>query len=557
MKWIKSRNDFLTTEAKLGDVIFPRQKKQVISKWGVSFLDLEEIEATENIKQGKWKLSDEDKMKMLSSFFGVDLKLIYDSLSTIPEEFNVAVNKSIDIESLISRTGTEKFRTILNDFDIRKPTIDQLLLFSDSIFKKIAVSEQLADEVLVRDESGRPVMEDEKPVKRKKEEGEIIFTSNLVNLYTFAQDYNRCFKEQVNIDNFNNRNLSALISIAREDYSESHCSVDFNIFSKDMYLSISHNPKDILNMSVTKFYSSCQQLYTGGYNSQVLGNVFDPNSIPAFIIFDTPILYREEVISDQVPLCRMMIRNIESFNKQKETKRIFFDRSYPDRVRPVLSEIITKYSENVANATESDRYIWSPDIPKSLSLSEPYMDRLSLDRASYIGVNTKHLNLSIGQDWSRTMISPKAKIDEIIISTVNLPDNFFESKLSPNWIKFKYIKLNNIKVFKNISTSSVGFDKCKLNNTILEELKSMQPNIKNLQIIACDVSDIDLSIFNELDEVQLIYTIDSSDLSKAVSNIKTKKLVLSGDVVSSKENKKIISDLKKSGIKIEIVGPVI
>ena len=173
------------------------------------------------------------------------------------------------------------------------------------------------------------------------------------------------------------------------------------------------------------------------------------------------------------------------------------------------------------------------------------MDRLSLDRASYIGVNTKHLNLSIGQDWSRTMISPKAKIDEIIISTVNLPDNFFESKLSPNWIKFKYIKLNNIKVFKNISTSSVGFDKCKLNN------------IKNLQIIACDVSDIDLSIFNELDEVQLIYTIDSSDLSKAVSNIKTKKLVLSGDVVSSKENKKIISDLKKSGIKIEIVGPVI
>jgi hypothetical protein len=43
--------------------------------------------------------------------------------------------------------------------------------------------------------------------------------------------------------------------------------LDFEIFNRDIYLSISHNPKDILNMSISKFYSSCQHLYSGSHNS--------------------------------------------------------------------------------------------------------------------------------------------------------------------------------------------------------------------------------------------------------------------------------------------------
>ena len=51
MRWIKRRDKFLT-EAKLRDVLLPRQKKAVSDKWGEIFLDYEEIEASENIKQG-------------------------------------------------------------------------------------------------------------------------------------------------------------------------------------------------------------------------------------------------------------------------------------------------------------------------------------------------------------------------------------------------------------------------------------------------------------------------------------------------------------------------
>jgi hypothetical protein len=42
-----------------------------------------------------------------------------------------------------------------------------------------------------------------------------------------------------------------------------------------------------------------------------------------------------------------------------------------------------------------------------------------------------------------------------------------------------------------------------------------------------------------------------------MGNIKLGKLRISGDVLESKENKKFIQDLKKSGTKVETVGVVI
>ena len=60
MKFIKSRNRFLV-EAKIKDVILPRQAKEVSSYWGEKFLDYDEVDPTTKIIQGKWKLSEEDK----------------------------------------------------------------------------------------------------------------------------------------------------------------------------------------------------------------------------------------------------------------------------------------------------------------------------------------------------------------------------------------------------------------------------------------------------------------------------------------------------------------
>ena len=58
MKWIKSRKRFLIKEAKLRDVIMDKQKNAVKNKWAEKYLDYEEIDATENIKQGKWNFID-------------------------------------------------------------------------------------------------------------------------------------------------------------------------------------------------------------------------------------------------------------------------------------------------------------------------------------------------------------------------------------------------------------------------------------------------------------------------------------------------------------------
>ena len=68
MKWIKTRNQWLN-EAKIRDVILPRQAKELANEWGEKFLDYEEVDPTDKIKQGRWKLEDEDKIKVLSSFF--------------------------------------------------------------------------------------------------------------------------------------------------------------------------------------------------------------------------------------------------------------------------------------------------------------------------------------------------------------------------------------------------------------------------------------------------------------------------------------------------------
>ena len=124
MKWIKSRNKFVN-EAKLRDVISQKQKDVIskISSWGERFLDYEEIDPTDKIKQGKWKLSEEDKREVLGKFFTADLDVVYRVFENLPEKFVLALNESVDLNLLKS---DDKWEKILNNFDIKKPSINQI-----------------------------------------------------------------------------------------------------------------------------------------------------------------------------------------------------------------------------------------------------------------------------------------------------------------------------------------------------------------------------------------------------------------------------------------------
>ena len=93
---------------------------------------------------------------------------------------------------------------------------------------------------------------------------------------------------------------------------------------------------------------------------------------------------------------------------------------------------------------------------------------------------------------------------------------------------------------------------------MVEEIKESNPDIKKLSFISCDVPNLNLSLFKEIDELELVYTLDEGDkLESVMSGTKVKLLRVSGDVLSLKENKKFIQDLKRSGTKVEVIGLVI
>ena len=263
MKWIKNREKFLN-EAKIRDVIFPKQAKEVASKWSEKFLDYEEVEPTDKIKQGKWMLEEEDKNKVLSAFFDCDMEHVFSIFKNLPDKFAFITNQSVDT-SLINN---KKHKAVLNNFDIKSPTVDQMVVLFDNVFKKLDLNATRATEMIQRDENGRPVRDEEgNMIKVQKEAGDPIFSTNLVNINSFLADYNRCFPdEQVSSETFNDRDINSIRNLARDQYNSEY-KVDFEIFNRDIYLSISHNPKDILNMSISKFYSSCQHLYGGGYRN--------------------------------------------------------------------------------------------------------------------------------------------------------------------------------------------------------------------------------------------------------------------------------------------------
>ena len=555
MKWIKDRNKFLN-EAKLRDVIFARQAKEVSRIWGEKFLDYEEVTPTDKIKQGKWKLSDEDKNRVLGKFFDCDMKAVTAVFDSINDKFAEVLSQSINLDLI----RDEKFKIIATDLNIKNPSIDQIAILFDAIFRKISVSETMATEVIQKDENGRPVKDEGgNMIKTTKEKGALVFTNNLTNINSFVDDFNRCFPEDKIGANFEERNIQRLRSAASIDENRDF-EVDFKIFDKDMYLSINHNPKDILNMSISKFYASCQHLYSGGYREQVLGNVFDPNSIPAFLTFETPIYWNKEKISDQLPLSRMMIRNIETFDAQEESK-IFFDRAYPDRMKEIFGEMMEKYSEIKQTADENSRitYIFTPDVDSEDRVRDPYMDRVSLQRKPYIGKNTKTLYLNRMHDWSNVKIAPDAKIKELIIETTDIPEDLTKVPLNPDWVKFKYLTINTLSNFDKIKTDSIAFDKCKLDTSVLDEMNTVNANIKKLQIVSCDLTgELGFSQFKNLEELHIVYTLDTiEELKDLTENLGIKKLVLSGDLIKDKESKIQVNQLRQRGIKVEIVGPVI
>jgi hypothetical protein len=174
-----------------------------------------------------------------------------------------------------------------------------------------------------------------------------------------------------------------------------------------------------------------------------------------------------------------------------------------------------------------------------------------------IGKNIKTLYLSQIGNWKNVRVDPNARIKELIIETTEIPDSLLTLNITLDWIKFKFIEIHTLKDFDRIKTTSIAFDKCKLSNGVLQDINQSNPNITKLQIISCDnVGSFDFSEFKALEELQVIYTLDSVEDLKTIVPENLKKLVISGDL-ATKESKSILGSLRSKGVKIEIVGPII
>ena len=558
MKWIKNRKEFLN-EAKIGDVILPSQKKEVINTFGEKWLDMEEITATEHITQGEWELSKEDKFKVLNVLFGCDVEEAQKQYVDLPEEFISAVGESLSYleGSEYSRDeNIKRAKESLSELNLKDVGIDEMIALNYPVLRKLS-NETNKSEILQRDETGRPVMgADNKPVKIEVEPG-VVFEKNLVNLESFRQDYNKYFEKKVE-SNFNDRNIQSIINVVKQDHNSSY-RTSYKIFNRPVKLKISHNAKDILNMSISQFYASCQHLYNGGYRSQLIGNVFDPHSIPAFLIFETPIYNGDELLSEQLPIARSMVRYLDGYDKD-EKGSLFFDRTYPDRLREVMYEMMTKYTGMEPIATQSSnsgqKYTFSPDVPAQAQseIRDPYMDSLSMNRKKYVGINTKRLTTSMS-GFDKMIISPKARIKELIIDSPSVPDELFKLSLNLDWIKFKFISIKEMPDTSNFDCKSFAFDKCKFSSEDIQKVISDHKDMNKLQLTSCEVDNLRLSGLN-VDELQLVYT-TTDPLAQVLDGAEFKKLVVSGDLISDKDNKEFITNLKRKGVKIETVGLVL
>jgi hypothetical protein len=560
MKWIKTRKKYLN-EAKIGDVILPTQKSEVKKTWGEKFLDMEEVIPTEHIKQGDWELSEDDKFKVLDVLFGTDVKSAQDQYKDLPAKFIEIVQLSLSYlaDTDISRSNEDikRAKEVLGELDLSDIGIDEMVALNYPVLRKLS-NETGKAEMIQKDESGRPVIgEDGRPVKVAKEIGDPIFEKNFINLESFRVEYNKYY-DKVERD-FNSRSLQAIINVVKQDINSEY-KTSYKIFNRPIHLKISHNPKDILNMSISKFYTSCQHLYSGGYRSQLLGNVFDPNSIPAYLIVKTPVFNGETLISEQLPIARSMVRYLDGFSKT-DAPAFFFDRTYPDRLREVMYEIITKYSGMVSTGTQAkrgpvDKYVYAPDLPaqSAKDISTPYQDSLGIEQKTYVGVNTKRLSTSMS-GFKNMIISKQARVEELIVDSPDVPEALFALPLKLNWIKFKFIDIKKMPKMEKFDCKSFAFDKCRFTNADLANVVAANPEMQKLQLTSCEVEDLNLSGLS-VEELQLIYT-TTQPLSQVLGDVKVKKLVISGDLLSDKENKDFVIGLKKSGVKVETVGLVI
>ena len=198
-----------------------------------------------------------------------------------------------------------------------------------------------------------------------------VFSKNKSGIATFLKVSKKIFPELKNID------VDSLISDKRfvglrDPIVNYHTNLDKLLEETKLYLYITDKPDDKLRMSISSFYDSCQNIYSGGdtgntYNKKLLSNVFDVNSKVAYLIFDVPFtdnMGNEHPFSS---IARTIIR-------VKDKNSVMFDKVYPTDMEEQFYSIIEDVTGLKNEGEDGDVY----NYEGYGGLPNPYMDKYEL-----------------------------------------------------------------------------------------------------------------------------------------------------------------------------------
>ena len=295
--------------------LFPDNYKEYLDK---------EVKKTDEIPEGKWAMSDTDKKNIIRIYFGIDVAYIKSLILTFYRSTDVhfwlAYKKSlVDPNTKIT---------------FKDPWIDDIEKLYTNFLYKISVSETKSTELVLRDQTGQPILKNGVIKKKKKKAGELVLSKNIVNFSTWIESYNLAYPNKKIINVYNDAEFTKINAQIKEN------NMDVKLFNdRKMYVYITKDPSATLRKSVSVFYDSCRNIFKSGVQD-IMYDVLDYNCKVGFIIFDSPFVdERSGQQHPYTPFARSIIRITD--------KGIVFDRVYNqhlNRFEVPVAKIISKYS---------------------------------------------------------------------------------------------------------------------------------------------------------------------------------------------------------------------
>lgn len=291
----------------------------------------------------KIKLTAEEKNLVLQKLFNCN----FDKLKVKLKEFKAYIETNPQlIEDFKASIVNQKY-----DINIVDPWITDIYLLYKNIFYNVSAKMSLQNN------------------------GLFLSKNQLVNFNKWFESYKR-YRDVPVANPFLDPQFTSVKSIGSKSEN-----FDINLFSEQpMYLYVSGKAEDILNMSISTFWDSCQNLYSGEFRSQILSNVYDENTKIAYIILDVPFIDYRKNEHSITTLCRMMLR-VGQTAKCGDIKlgmpSLIFTKTYPMRMGSVMQEILKKYGykeTSCYNGKNSIYWNYTSSIPEAHKLKKPYLD---------------------------------------------------------------------------------------------------------------------------------------------------------------------------------------